>query len=282
MFNDASLTEFDPCWSGRFGGRRMLFLPGGHWQVPVIRLAQHMGFEVICADGTPNAPAFAVADEAIHVPLQDIDALVAIGKSRRVDAVMTEQTDFAVPIVARVAAALGLRGLPIAVADAATNKGLMRQKAAEAGLRQPAFRVCRTVEEACRTVADIGVPLFCKPVDGQSSRGVGRLDQKDAAAVQRAFQRAASASRVGETIFEQHIDGIECTVEGFVVAGRPTTLAISDKEHYEDSRWRRPHSHLAGRVLARRDGSHRPCQRGGRACHRNPLRDYACGVSRRR
>lgn len=212
----------------------MLFLPGGRWQVPVIRLAQHMGFEVVCADGTPNAPAFAVANEAIEVPLQDIEALVAIGRSRSVDAVMTEQTDFAVPIVARVAAALGLKGLPVSVADAATNKGLMRQQAAKAGLCQPAFRVCHTVDDARRAVADIGLPLFCKPIDGQSSRGVGRLDQKDVAAVERAFQRAASASRVGETIFEQHIEGIECTVEGFVVAGRPTTLAISDKEHYDD------------------------------------------------
>lgn len=212
----------------------MLFLPGGRWQVPVIRLAQHMGFFVICADGTPHAPGFDVADEGIQVPLQDVAALVAIGKSRRVDAVLTEQTDFAVPIVARVANGLGLKGLPIAVADAATNKGLMRQKGADAGLRQPSFRVCQTIDEARQAVAELGLPLFFKPVDGQSSRGVGCLTEEGASDVRQAFERASAASRCGATIFERYIAGTECTVEGFVVDGRPTTLAISDKEHYTD------------------------------------------------
>jgi carbamoyl-phosphate synthase large subunit len=231
---DLQSAEFDACWKDRFAGRRMLFLPGGHWQVPVIRLAQHMGFTVICADGTPHCPGFAVADEAFQVPLQDISALVAIGRSRRVDAVMTEQTDFAVPIVARVAAELGLKGLPVNVADAATNKGIMRQKAAEAGVRQPAFRICRTVDQARLAVAELGLPLFYKPVDGQSSRGVGRLDRGDAASLEQALRRATTASRCGEIIFEQFVVGTECTVEGFVVDGTPTTLAISDKEHYDD------------------------------------------------
>ena len=88
----------------------MLFLPGGRWQVPVIRLAQHMGFFVVCADGTPHAPGFDVADEAIQVPLQDVAALIEIGKSRQVDAVLTEQTDFAVPIVAQCCRRIGPEG----------------------------------------------------------------------------------------------------------------------------------------------------------------------------
>lgn len=227
-------TEPITRWTDRFRGRRMLFLPGGRWQVPVICLARQMGFEVVCADGTPDAPGFQVAHEGVYIPLQDVAALVEIGRNRRVDVVMTEQTDFAVPIVAQVAAQLGLRGLPVDVAQAATNKGLMRQKAAEAGVRQPAFRVCRSIEEARRAVAALGLPLFYKPVDGQSSRGVGRLEQVDDASIARAFARASAASICGDTIFEQYIAGTECTVEGFVVDGRPTTLAISDKEHYQD------------------------------------------------
>ncbi len=212
----------------------MLFLPGGRWQVPVIRLAQHMGFHVTCADGTPNAPAFEVADEAIHVELQDVRALVEIGRGRRVDAVMTEQTDFAVPLVARVAAALRRRGLPVDVAEAATDKAIMRDRAAAAGVRQPAFRVCCTAEDALCAAGELGAPLFSKPVDGQSSRGVRRIDRCDQGAVVQAFARAAAASRSGRVLFEQCLFGTECTVEGFVVDGRPTTLAVSSKEHYTD------------------------------------------------
>jgi biotin carboxylase len=231
---EAGFAELDPRWRNRFRGLRLLCLPGGRWQVPVIQVAQQMGLVVICADGTPNAPGFLVADEAMQVRLQDVASLVRIGRERRVDAVMTEQTDFAVPIVAQVAAELGLKGLPVDVARAATHKGRMRESAAAAGIRQPAFRICRTADEAVRAVAELGLPVFCKPADGQSSRGVSRLEEASDSAIQDAFARAHAASQVGETIFEQFIEGTEATVEGFVVDGRPTTLAISDKEHYAD------------------------------------------------
>jgi carbamoyl-phosphate synthase large subunit len=227
-------ADLDPRWKNRFRGARLLFFPGGRWQVPVIQLAQQMGFVVICADGTPDAPGFRVADEAVQITLQDVPSLVRIGRQRRVDAVMTEQTDFAVPIVAQVAGELGLKGLPLEVARAATHKGLMRERAAAAGIRQPAFRICRTVNEATRAVAELGLPLFCKPADGQSSRGVTRLDDANGPVILRAFERAKASSQIGEAIVEQCVEGTESTVEGFVVDGQPTTLAISDKVHYDN------------------------------------------------
>jgi biotin carboxylase len=231
LFAEAGL---DPRWKNRFRGSRLLFLPGGRWQVPVIRMAQQMGLVVICADGTPDAPGFLIADESVQAPLQDVAALVRIGRERRVDAVMTEQTDFAVPLVAQVAVELGLKGLPVDVALAATHKGRMRERAAAGGIRQPDFRICRTAEEAVHAVAELGLPVFCKPADGQSSRGISRINEASRSTIQDAFGRAQAASQVGEAIFEQYIQGTEATVEGFVADGRPTTLAISDKEHYPD------------------------------------------------
>jgi carbamoyl-phosphate synthase large subunit len=219
---------------GEFANQRMLFLPGGVWQVPVIELARHMGFHVICADGTAEPPGFAAANEGVRIPLQNIGALVELARARRINAVMTEQTDFSVPIVARIAETLSLKGLPVEVADAATNKGLMRERAQAAGLRQPKFRVCRSRQETARAAYELGLPLFHKPVDGQSSRGVGILESADAFAVGRAFARSSAASVSGAAIFEALLRGTECTCEGFVVDGKPFTLAMSDKEHYTD------------------------------------------------
>src|ERR1700689_3664592 len=45
----AGFAELDPRWRNRFRGSRLLFLPGGRWQVPVIRVVQQMGLVVICA-----------------------------------------------------------------------------------------------------------------------------------------------------------------------------------------------------------------------------------------
>jgi carbamoyl-phosphate synthase large subunit len=217
-----------------FAGRRMLFLPGGEWQTPVICLAREMGFVVTCLDGTPDPPGFRFADEGITVSLQDEEALLDIARRRSVEIVLTEQTDFAVPIAARIARALRLPGLPVAVAEAATNKGLMRRRAAEAGILQPRFRLCRSPRDVAAAIHDLGLPLFHKPVDGQSSRGVGILDRGTEEAVRAALRRSLAVSRSQAAIFEELLSGLECTVEGFVVGGRPVTLALSGKEHYPD------------------------------------------------
>lgn len=230
VVSDLILSNLKP----EYAGKRMLFLPGGVWQVPVIRLARQLGFYVTCADGTPQPPGFAAADEGVGVRLQDIGALVEIGRQRRVDVVMTEQTDFAVPLVAQVARALGLPGLPVEVALAATHKGRMRERLQEAGIRQPRFRVCRTPDEVAAAITALGLPLFHKPADGQSSRGIGILRSPCPTAVRAALQRSLAASQAREAIFEEVLHGTECTVEGFVVRGRPRTLAISSKEHFDD------------------------------------------------
>jgi biotin carboxylase len=193
-----------------------------------------MGFHVTCLDGTKNAPGLTVANQGFTVPLQDLKALIHLAREQAPDIVLTEQTDFTVPIAARIAQALALRGLPVDVADAATHKGLMRERARAAGVCQPRFRVCRSLVEVALAAREIGLPLFHKPVDGQSSRGVGILPDDSATAMSVAWERSASSSRLGMAIFEEVLRGTECTVEGFVVDGRPVTLAISSKEHYPD------------------------------------------------
>ncbi len=221
--------------SAREGERkRVLVMPGGLWQVPVVRLAQQMGCFVICADGTANPPCWEVADEFVQVELQNIDALVELGRKWHIDAVLTDQTDFAVPLVAQVARRLGLRGLPVEVANAATNKGLMRQRAAEGNVVQPRFRVCQTVADVRAAIAELGLPLFCKPVDSQSSRGVCVLKTADETDIKAALARCLDATKTRQAIVEQYIQGTECTAEAFVVGGKATLLAISDKTHYAD------------------------------------------------
>lgn len=210
----------------------MLLLPGGLWQVPLVEQAQALGLRVILADGTPSPPAAAKADRFRQLRLQDLNALVDYARQEQVDAVITDQTDFAVPIVAEVAARLGLRGLPAEVARRATNKFLMREAVARAGLRQPAYRLCRQVSDVLAAVEAIGLPLFFKPVDNQSSRGVGILRRRDEA--EAALKVALQESSFGAALFEELVSGTECTVEGFILDGEPRTLAISDKKHYAD------------------------------------------------
>lgn len=217
-----------------FHGKRLLVIPGGLWQVPIVEMAQAQGLYVICADGTPDPPCKSRANEFHQVRLQDIDALEALAREKKIDAVITDQTDFTVPIVAQLTHRLGLRGLPPEVAERATNKARMRDAVSGSGVHQPGYRLCHTLSDIQQAVLELGLPLFYKPVDAQSSRGVGILRTEDSHELQKALDHAVTESLTGGCLVEQMLIGTECTVEGFVIDGVPTTLAMSDKKHYED------------------------------------------------
>jgi biotin carboxylase len=220
-------------------GQNVLFLPGGRWQVDAIQLLQRLGARVVCADGTESPAAAEVADIWVRTELQDVDALCRLAQQHDVRAVLTDQTDFAVPLVAEVAERLGLVGLPKQIALDATNKGRMRDKLEQQGIIQPEYRVCTSEESFRHAVRELGLPLFHKPVDAQSSRGVGALLEKAVVHNWRdtlgaAFRHSAAASATRTVIVERLIHGIECTVEGFVFDDGPRTVAISSKSHYAD------------------------------------------------
>jgi biotin carboxylase len=142
--------------------------------------------------------------------------------------VVTEQTDVAVPTVALVAQRLGLPGIGVDVARAATNKYEMRRRCREQGLPTPEFFLCRCPEEAKRAARDIGLPVIVKPVDNQASRGVTKAPSFDL--IEAAFLEAARHSRSGEVLVEEQMIGTESSVEAFVEGEAITTLGICDKQ----------------------------------------------------
>ena len=88
-----------------------MVIAGGAWQCPIVKSAKKMGHFVICSNLYEDSPAFQFADVGIVADVLDKDKNLEIAREYRPDAVLTEQSDIAVPTVAYIAEQLGLKGI---------------------------------------------------------------------------------------------------------------------------------------------------------------------------
>jgi biotin carboxylase len=106
-----------------------------------------------------------------------------------------------------------------------TNKGAMRRRLEEAGLRQPRYQVLRNDEDDGEVA--VGFPAVLKPVDSGGQRGLFKLESADD--LRRHLGDAVAFSRSGEAIMEEFVDGPELNALFAVRGGEPTLLTLSDR-----------------------------------------------------
>ncbi|MGH6955023.1 MAG: ATP-grasp domain-containing protein, partial [Alphaproteobacteria bacterium] len=127
-----------------------------------------------------------------------------------------------------VACRLGLPNDGLAAAQFTTNKRWMRERSLAAGIVQPEFRPCRSLEEAEAAVGALGLPVVIKPVDNRGAFGVtivhaaGELAESCYHAVMHAHSR--------EVLVERFVEGTHVTVDGCADAqGAHHNLAVASK-----------------------------------------------------
>jgi carnosine synthase len=102
---------------------------------------------------------------------------------------VTTFCELAVPLVARLAEALGLPGNSPDAVDAARDKYLTRSAMAKAGLPTPKNARVNSPEEVEPAGLHVGFPAVIKPVSGAASIGVVRVN--DMAQLKEAYMRVA-------------------------------------------------------------------------------------------
>ena len=116
---------------------KIMVIAGGDWQIELIKKAKQMGHYVICSNLYEDSPAFPYADACEVANVLDKEKNLQIAQKYQPDAVISDQSDIAVPTVAYVNEKMGLRGIGTDKADIFTDKTLMRQRCKEAGLPVP-------------------------------------------------------------------------------------------------------------------------------------------------
>ncbi|GHE27377.1 argininosuccinate lyase [Streptosporangium violaceochromogenes] len=142
--------------------------------------------------------------------------------------------DFYVATAARLAARLGLPGLPVETVDSVRNKALMRREVARAGLRSPRFAEADTVAGLRAAAEHVGFPCVMKPVESSGSIHVSLA--RDWPALVRAFTELVQDETLDlgrpmgrRVVVEQYVSGDEISADGYVDGGKVTVVALTRK-----------------------------------------------------
>ena len=217
--------------------RAILILGGGTMQMPAIREAHGLDLEVHVVDGNARCLGASRVDHFHHIDLRDRDALLKRARDiENLSAVFTAGTDFSAS-VAWISEALGLPGISFETSMDATDKGRMRRRLAAAGVPIPRFHVVEPALTASEVetvveeiVAELGLPLVCKPVDNMGARGV-RL-APDRATLTAAVAAARTVSQSGRVIVEERIPGSEFSLDAIVVRDDIIITGIAERHIY--------------------------------------------------
>lgn len=210
-----------------------MVIAGGDWQIELIKKAKEMGHYVICSNLYEDSPAFPYADACEVANVLDKEKNLKIAKKYMPDAVISDQSDIAVPTVAYLNEQLGLKGIGTRLADIFTDKSLQRQFCKDHNILIPDFKVCETAQDAIPMLQKYG-KIIIKPIDSQSSRGVYTIDSIDE--LEKKYQDSIGwSNRRKVFLAEEYIEGDEFTIDGLVVNGHHYPLCISVKEMYSQN-----------------------------------------------
>lgn len=205
----------------------LLVLAASSYQLRTIQTAKRLGYRVITTDNVPGNPGHALADRAYATDTTDLEGVLAIAQSERIDGVIAPCTDVAVPTAAHVAGKLQLPGPPYESALIACNKALFRRYLAQHGLPAPETH---EISDSCRPPAECferGAWVM-KPDRSSGAKGVFIVGSRAEFEARIAETLACSPSRQG--VLERFIDGFQGTCEGILQRGRITHAFFLDRQ----------------------------------------------------
>lgn len=211
---------------------RVMVLAGSRWQIPIIKELKKQGHYVINVNPYEDSLAFAYADEFVLADILDREHCLQIAKEKKVDAIMSEQCDIAVPVIAYLCEQLNFPTIGSRIATLYTNKYMMREFLKEKGLPCPDYRKCETYEQAESFLKVLNKKMIIKPMDSNSSHGVFSVYPREE--FRESFLETLRFSKCEQAVLcEEYIEGTEFTVDGIQTEQGHCSLAISQKKHFE-------------------------------------------------
>ena len=222
--------------------RVLLLLPTRTYRAhDFMEAARRLGLEVTV--GSERRQAFASLFPGGHLrldflrPRQAVRAIAAFARSYPLDAVVAVDDDGTL-LAAAASKALGLPHNPVTAVAATRNKHRLRRKVAAAGLPSPRFERLSVADDPVRAAQCMPFPCVLKPLHLAASRGVMRAD--DVEQFVAGFERLAAILRTPDVVqrsarlarhvlVEAFIPGVEVALEGLLVGGELTVLAVLDK-----------------------------------------------------
>lgn len=212
--------------------KNVLVLPGTLWQLPLVEKLKESGHRVLVVDPSPNAPCAKIADDHLQSDIFDIKRVIEYGQKNEVNAVLSDECDIAMNLVAELGHIFNAPTLDKESAALYTDKFLMREFCKTNGLKYPEYQLCKTAHEAIEFLNQLNAPIIIKPLDSNASHGVFKCKTKED--ILNHFNESLSFSRIEKSVLaERYITGTEFTIDGVKTPKGHYTMCISEKKHFK-------------------------------------------------
>lgn len=213
----------------------LLILGAGVDQSYAIRMAREEGLRVLAADMNPQAPSFALADEAAVVSNRDVDALKMLcddsaQRGHPVVGVLVMGTD--IPhVAAELALYLGIPGPSLDTGRWTTDKFLMKERLAQAGIAVPWYAKVESASHLRQLMQEHGGEKFViKPTDRSGARGVF-LVEACGSNIDKLYAESKAESYSGQIQVEEYIAGDQISTESILWHRKAFTPGFVDRNY---------------------------------------------------
>ena len=207
--------------------KKVMIIGAGAGQVPLINLCKQEGLHTYVVSPFGPYPGIELADTHINEDIYHVDALVEKGRELGVDYVISDQSDFAVPLVAYIADKLGVPGNKPEVAQTYSYKSKFRAFCEKNNIPSPK---AVEIHNADSLPEGLRFPVVVKPADSQGSRGISKVESYTD--LKQAVLDAMAYSKKGSVVIEEFFKGREVVCEGFAIDGVYYPVAFGDRNYF--------------------------------------------------
>lgn len=218
-------------------GKRVLLLNASHNDIRLLLALRKLGCYVITSGNNPSLPGHKMSDKYIQADYSDKDLMLSIARKERIDAVCPCGNDFGVTTAAYVAEKLKLPGHDsYEAALVLHHKDKFCDFAQSLDLPMPWAIRFANLERAYQWADNCHqFPFIVKPADLSAGNGVGKAERLSG--LKSAIGKAFAASRTGNIVIAQYIDGPQFGFCSYLVDRRVRALATNG-EHSFINPWR--------------------------------------------
>ncbi|MBR1692538.1 MAG: ATP-grasp domain-containing protein [Lachnospiraceae bacterium] len=213
--------------------KKLLLLGGSHAEIPLIRAAKRLGYYVITSGNQIDGMGHPYADEYCMCDFSDKEAVLALAKEKRVDAICSGCNDFAALTTAYVCEKLGLSGHDsYETACRIHHKDRYRLLAEKLGIKTPKAERCLTKQEMLKASESMQFPLIVKPVDLTGGKGMQRCDMPGQ--IESAFARAMEMTREEHVLIEEFVEGTNHGFSAYIRDEKVSFYFVDNEQYYKN------------------------------------------------
>jgi len=211
----------------QYNSKRLLMLGNNNSSCEIIEIAKRLGAYTVATDNIPDSPVKKIADKSYSISTADIDNLVNLAKSEKIDCVMAGASDFNIEKALTVSEILGL-------------SFYVNREQWEITSNKDSFKeICRKFNISVidefhldgefnkNDLQKIDYPVIIKPVDSSASRGISVCKNENE--LRGAYEKALSYSSRKKLVLEKYIEGDEVAVYFTIQDGYASLSAMCDR-----------------------------------------------------